>query len=273
MRSAATAGFSGSVSGGGFCGSKQDHYTVYFAAEFNRAFTSYGTWKGGVVNQQARRVAGVETGGFVEFDTASGQPLEMKVGLSYVSAVKARKNLESEIPGWDVDAVRAAGRKRWNHDLGLITVSGGTEGEKQTFYTALYHALLHPNVFNDVDGEYIGFDRQIHVAKGFNVYANFSGWDIYRSEVQLLAMLFPKETSDMVTSLVLDAQQGGGGGLPIWPIANNEACTMVGSPASPIIAGAYAFGARTFDAHSALAAMLRGATDANARSRVLSGIG
>ena len=162
--------------------------------------------------------------------------------------------------------MRAAGRKRWNHDLGLITVSGGTEGEKRVFYTALYHALLHPNVFNDVDGEYIGFDRQIHVAKGFNVYANFSGWDIYRSEVQLLAMLFPKETSDMVTSLVLDAQQGGGGGLPIWPIANNEACTMVGSPASPIIAGAYAFGARTFDAHSALAAMLRGATDANARS-------
>jgi len=162
--------------------------------------------------------------------------------------------------------VRSAGRKRWNHDLELIAVSGGTEGEKRSFYTALYHALLHPNVFNDVDGEYTGFDRQIHVAKGSSVYANFSGWDIYRSEVQLLAMLFPQETSDMVTSLLLDAQQGGGGGLPIWPVANNEACTMVGSPASPIIAGAYAFGARTFDAHAALAAMLRGATDPNARS-------
>ena len=79
------------------------------------------------------------------------------------------------------------------------------------FYTALYHTFLHPNTFNDVDGQYIGFDHQIHVAQGFDVYTNFSGWDIYRTEVQLLAMLFPKETSDMVTSLVLDAEQGGGG--------------------------------------------------------------
>ena len=81
---------------------------------------------------------------------------------------------------------------------GLITVKGGTEDEKRVFYTALYHALLHPNTFSDVNGQYIGFDDKIHLAKGFTQYANYSGWDIYRCEVQLIAMLFPKEASDMV---------------------------------------------------------------------------
>jgi len=254
---------SGSVSSGGFCGLAQNLITVYFAAEFNRPFTQFGTWRGASVNRGRRSVSGAQTGGFVEFD--AGQPVEMKVALSYVSEVKARKNLESEIPDWGFDAVRQAGHEQWDHDLGLIKVRGGREDEKRVFYTALYHALLHPNIFNDVDGQYVGFDQQMHQAKGFNVYANYSGWDIYRNQVQLLAMLFPKETSDMVKSLVLDAQQGGG--LPVWPVANSEACVMVGNPSSPIIADAYAFGARDFDAKAALTAMLKGATDPNARAQ------
>ena len=252
----------GSVSSGRFCGMKQNKYTVYFAAEFNRPFTRFGTWTGPSLHPGRRSLAGAQSGGFVEFDTTTSQVVEMKVALSYVSAEKARKNLEAEIPGWDFDAVREAGHKQWKHDLGLITVSGGTEDEKRVFYTALYHALLHPNIFNDFDGQYIGFDHQIHLAKSSNIYANFSGWDIYRCQVQLLAMLFPKESSDMVTSLVLAAQQGGG--LPNWPVANSEACAMVGNPGPPIIAGVYAFGARDFDAKAALGAMLKGATDPDA---------
>ena len=255
----------GSVSTGRFCGMKQNQYTVYFAAEFNRPFNGFGTWMGPSLNPGQRSATGTKTGGFVEFDTTDGQPVEMKVALSYVSEAKAGKNLESEIPGWSFDAVRQAGRKLWNHDLGLITVSGGTEDEKRVFYTALYHALLHPNIFNDVDGQYVGFDHQIHLAQGFDVYANFSGWDIYRCQVQLLALLFPKETSDMVKSLVLDAEQGGG--LPVWPVANSEACVMVGNPSSPIIASVYAFGARDFDPKAALAAMLKGATDPDAHAQ------
>jgi predicted alpha-1,2-mannosidase len=253
----------GSVSSGGFCGLAQNPVTVYFAAQFNRPFTQSGTWRGATLNPGQRSVSGAQTGGFVEFD--AGQPVEMKVALSYVSEVKARRNLEAEIPDWGFDAVRQAAHKQWDHDLSLIKVRGGTEDEKRVFYTALYHALLHPNIFNDVDGQYVGFDQQMHQAKGFNVYANYSGWDIYRTQVQLLAMLFPKETSDMVNSLVLDAQQGGG--LPVWPVANSEACVMVGNPSSPIIANAYAFGARDFDAKAALAAMLKGATDPSARAQ------
>jgi predicted alpha-1,2-mannosidase len=255
----------GSVSSGRFCGMKQNKYTVYFAAEFNRPFTRFGTWTGPSLDRGRRSLTGAQSGGFVEFDTTSSQVVQMKVALSYVSAEKARKNLDAEIPGWGLDAVREAGHEHWKHDLGLITVSGGTDDERRVFYTALYHALLHPNIFNDFDGQYIGFDRQIHLAQGINIYANFSGWDIYRCQVQLLAMLFPRESSDMVTSMVLAAQQGGG--LPVWPVANSEACVMVGNPSSPIIASIYAFGARKFDAKGALAAMLKGASDPDAHEQ------
>jgi predicted alpha-1,2-mannosidase len=255
----------GSVSSGGFCGVTEQKYTVYFAAEFNRPFSSFGTWNGPSVNKGQRSASGPGTGGFVGFDTAKDHVIGMKVALSYVSAANAGKNLDKEIPGWEFDAVRQAAHDRWNHDLGLIAVNGGTDDEKRVFYTALYHGLLHPNTFNDANGQYLGFDDKIHLAKGFTLYANYSGWDIYRSEVQLLAMLFPKEASDMIQSLVVDEQQGGG--LPLWPVANDEGCQMVGNPSSPIIADAYAFGARNFDTKAALKAMLKGATDPNAKSK------
>ena len=255
----------GSVSGGGFCGMKQNHYTVYFAAEFNRPFGRFGTWAGRSLVEGRRSLAGAQTSAFVMFNTTKDQVVKMKVALSYVSAENARKNLEAEIPGWDFERVREAGQERWKHDLGLITVSGGTDNEKRVFYTALYHALLHPNIFNDIDGQFVGFDGRIHQAQGFNVYANFSGWDIYRCQVQLLAALFPKETSDMVTSLLEAAQENGG--LPLWPVANSESCVMPGNPSPPIISSVYAFGARNFDTKAALAAMLKSATDPNARSQ------
>ncbi|MGA3324649.1 MAG: GH92 family glycosyl hydrolase [Terriglobia bacterium] len=254
----------GSVSTSHFCVVTEDKYTVYFAAEFSRPFTSFGTWNGPSVNNGQRSVTGPGTGGWVGFDTTKDQVVEMKVALSYVSEANARMNLAREIPGWNFGAVREAAHNRWNHDLGLITVKGGTDDQKRVFYTALYHALLHPNTFSDVNGQYIGFDDKIHLAKGFTQYANYSGWDIYRCEVQLIAMLFPKAASDMVQSLVMDEQQGGG--LPLWPVANDEACQMVGNPSPPIIADIYAFGGRSFDTKPALAAMLRGATVPNAKA-------
>ncbi len=255
---------SGNVSTGHFCVVSEDAYTVYFAAEFSGPFVDFGTWSEWDVSKGQRTVRGPGTGGFVQFGTTKDLVVEMKIALSYVSAAKARQNLESEIPGWDFDAVREAAHNHWNRDLGRIETSGGTDEQKRVFYTALYHALLHPNIFNDVDGQYTGFDDQLHMARGFNVYTNYSGWDIYRCEMRLLALLFPKETSDMVTSLVLDELQGGG--LPLWPVANHEACQTVGNPRPPMIADAYAFGARDFDHKAALAAMLRDATVPGAKS-------
>jgi predicted alpha-1,2-mannosidase len=125
------------------------------------------------------------------------------------------------------------------------------------FYTALYHALLHPNVFSDANGQYIGGDGQVHVANGYTRYANFSEWDIYRGEMQLLALLAPHQASDMIRSLITAGQETGQ--LPRWPVANAETGLMVGDPSDAVIADAYAFGARGFDADLALREMLAGA--------------
>ncbi len=247
----------GTVTSGHFCDSPGT-YTVHFYARFDRAFSSYGVWSGSRLYRGERAVAGERSGAYVGFDTRSNPRVQMKVGLSFVSRDNARLNLDREEPGWSFDVVRRAARASWNRLLGEVRVSGGTEDQRQIFYTALYHALLQPNVFSDANGQYVGFDGRVHVARGYTQYANFSGWDIYRSEVQLLALLAPKQTSDMMQSLVSDAREGGW--LPKWGLANDYTGVMVGDPADAIIASAYAFGARDFDARAALGYMLKGAT-------------
>ncbi|HWS56607.1 MAG TPA: GH92 family glycosyl hydrolase [Pyrinomonadaceae bacterium] len=255
---------SGSVASGGFCGAR-NRYVLYFAAEFDRPFASHGIWEGDRVLPGVGPARGRQTGGFAGFDPSRGNVVRMKVGLSYVSAENARLNLRAENAGWDFDAVRAAARARWNEALSRLEARGGTEAERRVFYTALYHALLHPTTFSDANGDYLGFDERVHRAAPRTQYTNFSGWDIYRSQIPLVALLFPEEASDMMQSLVNAAEQGGG--LPLWPVANDESGAMVGDPSTVQIASAYAFGARRFDARAALAAMIRNATDPGARSR------
>jgi predicted alpha-1,2-mannosidase len=255
---------SGSVTSGAFCGTR-NKYRLYFVAEFDRPFKSTGTWKDAEVSHGARTVAGAKAGAFVSFDTSTDASVQVRIGLSYVNMQNARRNLRAENPRRDFDEVRARADARWNDALGRLTVRGGTDAEKQVFYTALYHALLHPNIFGDANGEYVGFDEGIHSAPGHTQYTNFSGWDIYRSESPLIAWLFPREASRMAQSLVNDAEQGGG--LPIWPVANDESGAMYGDPSVPIIASTYAFGARDFDTRAALRAMIRGATDPEVKSK------
>jgi predicted alpha-1,2-mannosidase len=255
---------SGSVSSGGFCGAR-NRYVLYFAAEFDRPFASFGVWEGERVTPGASPVKGKQVGGYVTFGASPRNVVRMKVGLSYVSAENARLNLRAENPGWDFEAVRAKARARWNGALGRMEALGGTEGERRVFYTALYHTLLHPTVFGDANGEYLGFDDKVHSSRTHTQYTNFSGWDIYRSQVPLLALLFPEEASDMMQSLVNAAEQGGA--LPLWPVANDESGAMVGDPSTASIASAYALGARRFDTRAALRAMIRNATDPGARSR------
>jgi predicted alpha-1,2-mannosidase len=257
---------SGMVASGGFCGTR-NRYVLYFAAEFDRPFNSFGSWDGDrVLPGVSPARGGRQTGGFVTFDPSSGKTVRVKIGLSYVSVEKARANLRAENAGWDFEAVRTRARMRWNEALGRVFVRGGTEAETKLFYTALYHTLLHPNVFGDADGEYMGFDDRVHKAPGHTQYTNFSGWDIYRSHSPLVAWLFPAEASRMAQSLVNMAEQGGGG-LPKWPVANDESGAMYGDPAVPIIASTWAFGARDFDTRAALKVMLRGATDPEAKSK------
>src|SRR4029077_18834856 len=134
-------------------------------------------------------------GAAVTFDTRADRAVELKAGISFVSVAAARANLESEDRGWDLDAMTPGAATRWDAMLGRIRVQGGTAAEQSTFYSALYRSLLHPNVFDDVDGHYPGFDGRTHTAQGYTQYANFSGWDIYRSEIPLLALIAGPETS------------------------------------------------------------------------------
>jgi len=176
-----------------------------------------------------------------------------------VSLANAAANLAAEDPGWSLGALEARATSRWNALLGRDRIGGGTPAEQRTFYTALYHSLLHPNVVSDANGQYAGEDGRVHHAARPQ-YANFSEWDIYRSEIELIALLAPAQAGDMVQSLVNDAQQAGW--LPKWAIVGGDASQMNGDSADPIIAAAYAFGVRDFDTKAALAAMVKGAEQA-----------
>ncbi len=247
----------GQVSSGQFCGTGTG-YTLHFVALFNRPFTSGGTWSSSGTAAGSTSCMGTSCGAYVTFDTTTQRHVLMKVGISFVSVGDAAQNLRAEDPGWSVPEVGARAEARWNALLGRIAVRGGTTAQQHTFYTALYHSLLFPNVVSDVNGQYAGSDGKMHTAHGRDEYSNFSEWDIYRSETQLEALLAPREVGDMVQSLVDDAAQGGW--LPKWAIVGGDESQMNGDSADPIIADAYAMGVHNFDAGAALAAMVKGAT-------------
>ncbi|POX97717.1 hypothetical protein C3469_08065 [Mycobacterium kansasii] len=245
----------GWATSGGFCG-KNNTYTVYFAMRFSRPFTSYGTWDGYAVYAGARRAQSRYSGGYVEFP--AGSVLEVRTAISYVSIDGARANLAAE-GGASFDDVRAAAATEWNNALSRIGVAGRDPGEVTTFYTCLYRSLLHPNIFNDADGRYLGFDGLIHtVAQGHTQYANFSDWDTYRSLAPLQGLLFPEQAADMAQSLVNDAEQSGS--YPRWALANSATGMMTGDNVVPLIVNLYMFGGKDFDVGTALRYMVRGAT-------------
>jgi predicted alpha-1,2-mannosidase len=248
----------GSATSGDFCG-KNNVYTVYFGMTFSRPFTSYGTFDGDSVFPGARS-ADSRSGGWVEFPP--GSVIEVRTALSYVSVEGARANLAAE-GGAGFDEVRAAASGAWNAALSRIRVAGASGDDAKTFYTALYHSLLHPNTFNDADGRYLGFDGVVHtVARGHTQYANFSDWDTYRCLAALQALLFSDRASDMAQSLVSDAEQSGS--LPRWALANAATDEMTGDSVVPLIVNLYTFGAKGFDVKRALYYMLKAASDGGA---------
>jgi predicted alpha-1,2-mannosidase len=267
---------SGSVTSGNFCGAG-NQYTVYFDIVFDHPFGTAGTAAATAPTprvttgklhgvRQHANVAPQITGpnsGYVTFDTTSTQTVQAKVGISYVSAANAVANRTAENPGWDFNSTQQATHNAWNALLGRVAVAGGTSAQQQIFYTALYHSLLHPNVFSDTNGQYIGFDNAVHtVSNGQGAqYANFSGWDIYRSQAQLSALVAPAQSGDIAQSMVNDYAQSGQ--LPKWSQNNAETYVMVGDPADEILADYYAFGARGFDTATALADMKHEASAAN----------
>jgi predicted alpha-1,2-mannosidase len=251
----------GSASTGQFCG-HQNSYTIYYALQFDQPFTAAGGWDGTTVGAPGTSidVSSPHAGGYLTFDTRANQVLHMKVAISFVSAESAQRNMAAEIPGWDLAPVEAAARKQWDGVLSRIQVGGGTADQLKTFYTSLYHSLLYPTTFSDVDGRYPGFDAKVHSVSGHQrvQYANYSLWDTYRCLAALQALLLPDVGSDLAQSLVNDAAQFGW--LPKWPVMNGESGVMNGDNVTPFLASLHAFGAQDFDTATALKYMLKGAT-------------
>jgi predicted alpha-1,2-mannosidase len=278
---------SGQVTSGKFCGAGNT-YTVYFDMVFDHAFASSATaaatgtlrtapsttasqnaaetpnkpvLHGDMPKAAAPAVAAAN--GHVTFDTTSNKVVQAKVGVSYVSIANAAANRTAENSAWNFDSTRNAAQSAWNTQLGKMQIGGGTGDQQTIFYTALYHSLLHPNVISDTNGQYYGFDGRTHtVDSGHSAaYANYSGWDIYRSQAQLEGLVAPQVASDTAQSMVDDYAQTGI--LPKWSENNGESYVMVGDPADGIIADYYAFGARGFDTATALADMVKQASTTN----------
>lgn len=255
--------------GGYFCNRRhvnhRDIRTIYFYAVFDHPFTSYSTWSDNDLGKGRAKASGTESGSYITFDTSAGRTVLAKIGISYVSIANAKANLEAENPvsafsSADFDTAAKSAGNIWNSWLNKIQVSGGTAEQLKTFYSMLYHVLISPVVVSDANGQYTGYDGEVHTTIGGRAqYGMYSGWDIYRSESQLLAMLAPREASDMAQSLLMDYQQGGA--FPRWGVLTEDSGVMMGDPAAAIIADFYDFGATNFDAPAALAGLVNAATN------------
>lgn len=271
---------SGSVTSGNFCGylaedRRESYYTLHFVAVFDQPFVVGGTWRDDAVAKGAvtgsggtgygtrgHPPAGKGAGGWIGFDAKRTPAVNMRIGISYVDEAGARANLDRESPaGTTLEATQAATRAAWNRALGQIRIEGGTRDDRTVFYTALYHALMTPNLYSDRDGRYRGFDGKDHrLAPGQAAqYANYSGWDVYRSQLQLVTLLDPGRGSDIAQSLLNQADQNGGV-WDRWTHLTGATSVMNGDPSPPSVAAIHAFGGRSFDLKRAYALLKRAAT-------------
>ncbi|MBQ8774997.1 MAG: GH92 family glycosyl hydrolase [Alistipes sp.] len=263
---------------GTFCYTNQAVFPVYFVARISQPATKIRYWKKQpemtgveaawsgdsgqykIYENYAREIMGDDIGlcfslGKVE----AGTEVEVKVGISYVSVENARRNLETEVGAKSFDEVRTAAHAKWSEALGRIRVEGGSDSDRTIFYTALYHALLHPNLLSDVNGEYPMMESgKTGVAVGYERYTVFSLWDTYRNLHQLLTLVYPERQLDMVRSMVEMSKEWGW--LPRWELYGRETFTMEGDPAIPVIVDSYLKGLRDFDVEAAYEAMKRSAT-------------
>lgn len=271
---------SGSVTSGNFCGyigtaDRRSYYTLYFVAHFDAPFLSTGTWQDSAVHSGSTQASGGTTygvkgfippgkgsGGWVVLDTSGSKPVGVRVGISYVSEQNAEANLRAENPaGTSFDATRERAHEAWNRALSSIAIDGGTKDERVVFYTALYHSLMGENLYSDVDGRYLGMDGKVHTvaAPQKAQYGTFSGWDVYRSQLQLLTLLEPDVAGDIAQSLLNQANQNGGE-WDRWTHNSGITHVMNGDPAAPAIADILAFGGTRFDAKAAYRSLLQAAT-------------
>lgn len=261
---------------GSFCyNSPESAYPVYFVAKFSKPADEFGTWKKPakyegveaqwmgyngktrIMKNATGMVAGDSIGSYFTYHSKKKQIIEVQIAVSYVSIENARENLENETSGKTFDDIYAETLADWNKLLSKIEVEGGDENDKTIFYTAMYHSLIHPNIFNDVNGDFREIKTgRISKTEG-NRYTVFSLWDTYRNYHQLMALLYPDQQLNMIRSMLEMYDENGW--LPKWELNSTETFTMVGDPAGIVIADSYLKGIRDFNVEKAYEAMLKGA--------------
>ena len=262
---------------GSFCYFKpNESYPVYFVAKFSKPSNEYGIWKNtrkykGIEGQwmpyngkkrlykgYKKEIIGDSIGAYMSYDFKKPTQVVVRVGVSYVSIDNARENLEKETNGLSFDEIQKETARNWDELLSKIKVEGGTKDDKTIFYTALYHTLIHPNTLNDVNGEYPKMaTRETLKTKGTR-FTVFSFWDTYRNLHSLMSLVYPKQQSDMVKSMLSIYDESGW--LPKWELNATETTTMVGDPAGIVIADTYLRGIQDFDIEKAYRAMIKSAT-------------
>ena len=222
---------------------------VWFVAEFSEPVK-------GITFLQPGETTGAGTAARyarVDFNTTEGEPLLVKVALSPVSAEGAAANLAAELPGWDFDATAAAATAAWEAELGKVRIETQDEAAKRIFYTALYHTMVAPSEFCDVNGDYRGADGQVRTNPGHKTYTTFSLWDTYRAAMPLMTILHPDRMPDVIRTMLAIADEQGR--LPVWHLWGNETDCMVGNPGIPVVADAIVKGIGGFDREQAFEAI------------------
>ena len=223
---------------------------VYFAARFSTPFKSVEIADADI-KLKGQQVGTSKVARFM-FDTEEGEQITIVTALSGVSIEGAEKNLNAEAPHNDFDKYLAVAKADWNKQLGRIQVKGAQADDQVNFYTALYHSMIAPTIYSDVDGKYYGPDKQVHQADGWVNYSTFSLWDTFRAAHPLFTYTEPARVNDMVKSFIAFYEQNGR--LPVWNFWGSETDMMIGYHAVPVIVDAYLKGIGDFDAEKALQA-------------------
>ena len=230
-----------------------ENQVVYFHIQFQQPIQSFQLADADK-EITGNKLQGKDIKAAINFNLPSDKQLQFRIGISGVSMEGAKANLEAEITNWNFEELKDKAKTAWNKELSKIDINGGTKDQQTVFYTALYHTMLAPNIFQDVDGSYLGADKKVHKAEGFTNYTIFSLWDTYRALHPQMSIIDRKRTNDWIQTFLKQYQQGGM--LPVWELAANETFCMIGYHSVPVIVDAYQKGIRGFDEKLAMEAML-----------------
>lgn len=217
---------------------------IYFMAVFSKPLKNVTVYEDST-EQKGDSISGKRVKAIARFTTGKNEKILVKVGISPVSIENAFGNIQAELPHWNFQSVVANANAAWNRELNKVRIKTGDQARRRTFYTALYHTMIAPSIFNDHNGDYLGTDKKVYRSAPFTNLTTFSLWDTYRAAHPLFTILQPEKVNDMVNSMLAIYQQQGT--LPVWHLMGNETNTMPGYSAVQVVADAYLKGFRGFD--------------------------